>query len=170
MSKLLDHAITVLFGAAAAAILLLCVCNTGRAPAVPTRRERETTTAPGLSSPVPAPAPVAARTAGPEARPASAALFAAIRQVESGGDANAIGDRGRSKGPYGITKPFWEDGRTQGKVEWQYDRWVRNREKCEQIIKWYWERYGAETEMERVLLFNQGCGYWLKYQAALEEH
>ena len=37
-------------------------------------------------------------------------LLAAIKQVESGGNPNAIGDQGRALGVYQIWKSYWQDG------------------------------------------------------------
>ena len=37
-------------------------------------------------------------------------LLAAIKQVESGGDANAVGDQGRALGVYQIWESYWRDG------------------------------------------------------------
>lgn len=36
-------------------------------------------------------------------------LLAAIKQVESGGDANAIGDQGKALGVYQIWESYWRD-------------------------------------------------------------
>jgi hypothetical protein len=36
-------------------------------------------------------------------------LLAAIKQVESGGDANAIGDQGKALGAYQIWESYWRD-------------------------------------------------------------
>ena len=37
-------------------------------------------------------------------------LLAAIKQVESGGDSNAIGDQGKALGVFQIWKSSWQDG------------------------------------------------------------
>jgi len=37
-------------------------------------------------------------------------LLAAIKQVESGGNPNAIGDQGKALGAYQIWKSYWQDG------------------------------------------------------------
>ena len=60
----------------------------------------------------PAAFPVAALSAAgaPSLRPAPSALrplLAAIRQVESAGDDRAVGDGGRSRGPYQIGLAYW---------------------------------------------------------------
>ena len=36
-------------------------------------------------------------------------LLAAIKQVESGGDANAVGDQGKALGAYQIWESYWSD-------------------------------------------------------------
>ena len=55
--------------------------------------------------------------AGDELRP----LFGAIRTVETSGHVNpqtAVGDRGRSIGPYQITRAYWEDSKVGGRWTW----------------------------------------------------
>ena len=39
----------------------------------------------------------------------SESLFKAIMEVESGGDINAVGDGGKSIGPFQIQRGYWED-------------------------------------------------------------
>ncbi len=110
-------------------------------------------------------------------RAPSAALYAAIRTVESGGNDRAIGDGGRAKGPYQIHRGYWRDGCEFGKVRWSYDKHVWDRAKCQQVVAWYWQRYGASTDEERARMHNGGprghekaatLGYWLKVEAALK--
>ncbi len=68
-------------------------------------------------------------------------LLDTIETVESGGNVRAIGDNGRSKGPYQIQRAYWADACGKGKVKWDYETWVWNRSKSRQVIRWYWERY-----------------------------
>lgn len=66
-------------------------------------------------------------------------LFDAIRQVETGGQsdpANAVGDGGRSLGPYQITWAYWHDSRVPGRYQS-----VRNQAYAERVMIAYWQRY-----------------------------
>ena len=83
-------------------------------------------------------------------------LFAAIRQVESGGDDFAVGDNGMSRGPYQIGMAYWTDACSHAGVQWDYLSLVWSRPHCEQIMLWYWERYGAQTDEDRIRLHNGG--------------
>ena len=84
------------------------------------------------------------------------ALFDAIRQVESGGNRDTVGDGGASKGPYQISRAYWYDGCKHGGMNWDYDIWVWNDDYCRQIMVWYWARYGATTDEERMALHVAG--------------
>lgn len=101
-------------------------------------------------------------------------FFNAIRQVESGGDDRAVGDFGRSRGPYQCGRAAWADG---GGNPADYDRLVWDRAACERVMVGYWKRYGARTDEERARLWNGGprwrekpatAGYWRKAQAAMQ--
>ncbi len=66
-------------------------------------------------------------------------LFDAIRSVESGGVANsheAVGDGGRSIGPYQISRAYWKDSGIPG--SWDD---CRNRGYSESVMLAYWQRY-----------------------------
>lgn len=82
-----------------------------------------------------------------------ARLFDAIRQVESGGDDRAVGDGGRSCGPYQCGRAAWADGGGNPK---DYDRLVWNRAACEKVMRGYWKRYGATTDEQRARTWNGG--------------
>lgn len=69
-------------------------------------------------------------------------LFKALRQAETGGMPNeglgAIGDDGRSIGPYQISQAYWQDARMP------YGTWMDclyNKEYSEQVMRRYWLRY-----------------------------
>ena len=55
------------------------------------------------------------------------AILSAIGQVETGGDYNAIGDKGKAVGAYQLHRSAWIDGCTQlmreGKPAYSYDQW-----------------------------------------------
>lgn len=75
------------------------------------------------------------KAAAAELRP----LFDAIRQVETGGVAkphDAVGDRGRSLGPYQISQAYWRDSGVRG--DW---RRCRKTHCAEAAMIAYWERY-----------------------------
>ena len=77
-----------------------------------------------------------------EKKTSMAALFDAIRSVESGGDDRAVGDGGASRGPYQIQRAYWTDAllMTSGVLP-GYDALVWDRATSEQIMRWYWGRY-----------------------------
>ncbi|MBA7561103.1 hypothetical protein ES708_02738 [subsurface metagenome] len=93
---------------------------------------------------------------GADAKPAQArpvCLFDALRQVESAGNDYAVGDGGRSKGPYQCGRAAWADG---GGNPADYDRLVWNRAACERVMVGYWKRYGCETDEQRARCWNGG--------------
>jgi hypothetical protein len=76
---------------------------------------------------------------GSELRP----LLEAIRTVETGthpDPTNALGDGGRSLGPYQIQERYWSDSRMRGR----YDQ-VRNKLYAESTIVRYWRRYAPHA-------------------------
>jgi len=105
------------------------------------------------------------------------ALFAAIRQVESAGNDYAVGDDGISRGPYQITRAYWHDACEHAGVDWEYDTYVWDPDRCEYLMMAYWDRYGARTDEERARCHNSGPkwrqkyrltnGYWAKVKAAM---
>jgi hypothetical protein len=101
--------------------------------------------------------PNAARLAG---------LFPALRHVESGGNDRAVGDNGRSVGPYQCGLAAWLDG--GGKRE-DYPRLAYDRMATERVMLRYWQRHGAVTDEQRARTWNGGptgaskkatVGYW----------
>jgi hypothetical protein len=77
-------------------------------------------------------------------------LFDAIRNVETGGEAdpeNAVGDGGKSIGPYQISQPYWYDavhrpGKSGDRRIYRgvYED-VKNKEYAERVMWLYWDRY-----------------------------
>jgi len=70
-------------------------------------------------------------------------LFDAIRHVETGGQADpaaAVGDGGRSIGPYQIGRAYWQDANVPG--DWSH---VRGRRYAERVMLAYWRRYVPEA-------------------------
>ena len=77
-------------------------------------------------------------------------LLDAIRHVESAGDDRAVGDGGRSLGPYQIGLAYWRDGCRGAGVRWCYHEHVWDRERCEYIIYGHFRLYAPE-ELGRLL-------------------
>ena len=66
-------------------------------------------------------------------------IFAAIRMVETGGEADpaaAVGDGGRSFGPYQISRKYWLDA--GARCDWED---VRKEAAAEKVMLAYWKRY-----------------------------
>lgn len=84
-------------------------------------------------------------------------LFDAIRACETGtGYSKTIGPG--ANGPYQIQRGYWRDSCEYGKVDWKYDPGVLDVERCEQVMTWYWARYKAKDDNERITLHRCGCG------------
>jgi len=103
-------------------------------------------------------------------------LLDAIRQVETGGHpdpANAVGDEGKSLGPYQISRAYWRDSGVPGEYEQ-----VRFRPYAERVILSYWRRYCPNGNSEvRARVHNGGPkghkrdstkAYWKKVQRAMK--
>jgi len=110
----------------------------------PVRFTPEHLVQPGLPSPVLQ--PTLKKAGSPSSR--LGRLFAAIRQIESDGNNNAIGDSGKSRGPYQISAAYWAEGikygvkkKHLGCAQWDYLHDVWERAKSEQVMVWYWQRY-----------------------------
>ena len=70
-------------------------------------------------------------------------LFEAIRSVETGGTEqarDAVGDRGRSIGPYQISRAYWADSGVRG--NWKQ---CKDRTFAETVMRAYWKRYCPEA-------------------------
>ena len=103
----------------------------------------------------------------------------AIMQVESGGDRQAVGDNGRSYGPYQIRLPYWKDA---GGSMWTYLNHVREPDICEMMMFAYWNRYCrkalSEMDYETLARIHNGGPrgamkestkpYWRKVKAAMQ--
>ncbi len=70
-----------------------------------------------------------------------ATFFDAVRQVESAGQAAAVGDGGRSLGAYQIQRDYWLDACEAGGVDWIWRETVLSAAHSEQIMRWYFQRY-----------------------------
>lgn len=65
-------------------------------------------------------------------------LIRAIGLVESGNADSAVGDGGRSRGRYQISRAYWIDGGGDPK---RYEKDVLNSAICRRVMLAYWERY-----------------------------
>ncbi len=114
-------------------------------------------------------------------------LLAAIEQVESGGDANAVGDGGKAVGAYQIHKIYVDDvNRIIGQNFYKYeDRWNRKRSRdMAKVYLTHWEPRYLEPKPNIVIaehlarIHNGGPNgwkkdctkkYWIKVKAVLYE-
>ena len=110
-------------------------------------------------------------------------LFAAIMMVESGGDVNAVGDGGRSLGPYQIGRAYWTDARQFDKTLPSYERGVKDSLTCRRAMRAYWLRYCPEAlnrgDFETLARVHNGGpngmrvkatkGYWKRVKAELKK-
>jgi len=143
-------------------------------PEPPAKRGVSPATQP-TSREAPATTPAVGRAALPPPfppPPQPRVLFDAIRQVESGGDDGAVGDSGRSVGPYQCGLAAWLDGRGR-RQDWP--RMAYCRPAVERAMEAYWLRYGAVTDEQKARIWNGGprgmaktatLAYWLKVNAA----
>ncbi len=103
-------------------------------------------------------------------------LLDAICRVESNGNPRAIGDNGRSKGAYQISRAAWIDA----KVPWDYDKDVWDAEKSRIVAEKYMERYAGKdgTDEKWARVFNGGpkgnnkpatIPYWKRVKAQMEQ-
>ena len=68
-------------------------------------------------------------------------LLDAIAKLESNGDPNAVGDKGRAIGMYQIHRRYWQDGTKILGVDWPYSE-ARDPEKARQVVRAYLRHYG----------------------------
>ena len=95
---------------------------------------------------------------------ASRELYDAIRQIESGGNDNAVGDGSVSRGPYQIGSAYWADSG----VRWDYHEFVWSRPHCEYVMHLYFKRYGAKTPEEMARCHNSGPKWREKFHLTNE--
>jgi len=105
---------------------------------------------------------------------AGSRLFDAIRQVESGGNDRAVGDGGKSVGPYQCGHAAWVDG---GGKSHEYPQLAYDRAATETVMLAYWTRYKAVTDEQKARTWNGGptgmskaetLPYWSKVKKELE--
>ena len=113
------------------------------------------------------PQDVAAERRGGSRTPVLAALLDAIRLVESSGNDRAVGDRGRSVGPYQCGLAAFMDG--GGRRE-DYPRLAYNRAATEAVMMRYWARYRAVTDRDKAVCWNVGPRWRTRATAAGEKY
>ena len=108
-------------------------------------------------------------------------VFRAIRLAETGGHpdpTNAMGDGGRSLGPYQIGRAYFQDAVEHDPSLEGLDYWqVRDVEVAERVMRAYWNRYAAHpwTPSDLCRLHNGGPSrrgtdaYWEKCRRILDE-
>lgn len=110
-----------------------------------------------------------------------ASFFTALRSVETGGMAqpqDAVGDGGRSIGPYQISHAYWVDSGVSG--EWML---CKDRAYAEAVMLAFWKRYCPEAlrlkDFETLARVHNGgprghrkaatISYWQKIQVRLTQ-
>ena len=83
-------------------------------------------------------------------------LFDAMFEYESELGEELFGDDGTSRGPYHIGRAYWQDACEYGGQTWIYEMLVDTRFHSETVMVWYWMRYGATTDEERMALHVAG--------------
>jgi hypothetical protein len=108
-------------------------------------------------------------------------LLDAIREVESGGDCQAVG-KANERGPYQITPAYWSDACEYSHVQLSYGELVESDAHCRAVIVWYFKRYAREAydqlDLEILARIHNGgpAGvvkdstgpYWRKVVAAMD--
>jgi Destabilase len=109
-------------------------------------------------------------------------VFEAIRSVETGGMAqprDAVGDVGRSIGPYQISRAYWADSGVRG--DW---KWCKDRAYAEAVVLAFWKRYCPEAlrrgDIETLVRVHNGgpqghrkaatLPYWKKIQVRVTQN
>lgn len=104
-------------------------------------------------------------------------LLAALKQVESNGDANAVGDQGRALGAFQIWKLYWQDSKVSGCYQ---D--CKDPKYSESVVRAYLARYapkGKTVTLEMLARIHNGgprgylkpatLKYWTKIQKVLAQ-
>lgn len=141
--------------------------------------------APGRAGTTSRPAPIT--TAGTAVPHAMGRLLDAIRTVETGActrPADAVGDGGRSLGPYQIMRGYWADACTADPslARFPYET-VRDAAYARRVIVAYWQRYAREAlargDLQTLARIHNGgpagarnprtAGYWAKVVRELNQ-
>ena len=103
-------------------------------------------------------------------------LLQAIMLVESGGNARAVGDGGKSRGAYQIQEAYWKDSRYKE----PYLPNVWNKSKSREVVILYCTRYAGKSATNEAWARSHNGGpkgpskkatlkYWEKVKAKMEE-
>ena len=66
-------------------------------------------------------------------------LLDAMRQAESGGNDRAVGDGGKSRGPYQVQRAYWREAVAEtDAADWSYDKWVGNPDRAGYVVYLHW--------------------------------
>jgi len=109
-------------------------------------------------------------------------LLAAIKQVESGGDANAIGDQGKALGAFQIWESYWRDGVAYVPSIGGGYQDCKDSKYAEFVVRAYLARYapkGKTVTLEMLARIHNGgprgylkpatLKYWVKIQKVLAQ-
>ena len=110
-----------------------------------------------------------------------AATLAAIRHVESAGYDRAVGDGGRSRGPYQIRRAYWREAVAgTDAAGWDYDKHVWDPARAEYVVWLHWNKVspaalaaGRAEELARRHRLPyapwraDNDAYWVKVKAAM---
>ena len=96
-------------------------------------------------------------------------LLEAIKQVESRGNPNAVGDNGRAIGPFQIWKSYWQDAVEHDKnIGGRYED-CKNEDYARRIVLAYWDRYApADATDEQLARLHNGGPKGHKLKATLK--
>lgn len=108
-------------------------------------------------------------------------LLEAIKQVESKGNPNAVGDNGKAIGPFQIWRSYWQDAVEHDKsIGGRYED-CKNEQYAKRIVLAYWDRYAPPnaTDEQLARIHNGGVKghklkatlkYWAKVKKELKKH
>jgi hypothetical protein len=91
-----------------------------------------------------------------------AKLLEAIRQVESHGNPNLVGDNGKAIGSFQIWRTYWKDAVEHDKtIGGKYED-CKNDEYAKRIVLAYWDRYAPKnaTNEQLARIHNGGPQGW----------
>jgi hypothetical protein len=91
-----------------------------------------------------------------------AKLLEAIRQVESHGNPNLVGDNGKAIGSFQIWRTYWQDAVEHDKtIGGKYED-CKNEEYAKRIVLAYWDRYAPKnaTNEQLARIHNGGPQGW----------
>ena len=94
-------------------------------------------------------------------------LLDAIAQVESNGNATAVGDDGKALGMYQIHRAYWKDGTRLLDVAWEYAH-ATDPEKARTVVRAYLLHYGRGKSLLDMARIHNGGPRGHRKQATLK--